>query len=281
LNDLNRFHAFCETSDSTGLFNMRLRLILISFPLLLCVSQVLKPVTYAQAAALEASDAATLLAKSQAIDVKCGVLAKDKSQELRNFVARAEISLAEKASVATARKAITGGRATGKSAACDAAAKKLVNDVFAAATAATAAPIEDATTLKPLEPKIAVTVPAVKPAEPAPALAVAEAESPVLKKPVIIIKPQKPKSKVATVAPVKPAKTINPVKPVKGLGSYALVAEKYYVAMRCRSLSSSRINSLYQVVLINHRQAMASNRKVDVRNMLRSAEARAGTKSCI
>lgn len=248
---------------------MRLRQVLISLPLLLCVSQVLKPVTYAEAAALDASDAATLLAKSQAIDVKCGVLAKDKSQALRNFVARAEISLAEKASVATARKAITGGRATGKAAVCDDAARKLVNDVFAAATAAAAAPIEDATTIKPLEPKTAVAVPAVKQAEPT-----------VLTKPVMILKPKKLKSKVATAAPVKPAKTIKPVKPVKALTSYALVAEKYYVAVRCRSLSSSRINSLYQTVLTNHRQAMASNRKVDVRNMLRAAETRAGNKSC-
>ena len=157
---------------------MNWRPLVISLPLVLCVSQVLKPVTYAEAAAMDASEAATLLAKSQAIDVKCGVLAKNLSQALRNFVAQAEISLAEKASVATARKAIIGGRAAGKTAVCDDAAKKLVNDVLAAATAATVAPIEDTTTIT--TPAVAVVEPVVTP-EPAPvALAVA---TPAPKKP--------------------------------------------------------------------------------------------------
>ena len=86
---------------------------------------------------------------------------------------------------------------------------------------------------------------------------------------------------MATVAPVKPVKPPKAVKPLKGLNGYALVAEKYYVAMRCGTLSSSRINSLYQTVLVNHRQALSSNRPRDVRNMLKAAEAKAGTKSCI
>lgn len=255
---------------------MNWRPLVISLPLVLCVSQVLKPVTYAEAAAMDASEAATLLAKSQAIDVKCGVLAKNLSQALRNFVAQAEISLAEKASVATARKAIIGGRAAGKTAVCDDAAKKLVNDVLAAATAATVAPIEDTTTIT--TPAVAVVEPVVTP-EPAPvALAVA---TPAPKKPAIAGQPKQLKVKVATVAPVKPVKPPKAVKPLKGLNGYALVAEKYYVAMRCGTLSSSRINSLYQTVLVNHRQALSSNRPRDVRNMLKAAEAKAGTKSCI
>jgi hypothetical protein len=253
------------------------RTLVISLPLVLCVSQVLKPVTYAQAAAMDATEAATLLAKSQAIDVKCGVLAKEPSQTLRNFVAQAEISLAEKASVATARKAITGGRAAGKTAVCDDAAKKLVNDVLAAATAATVAPIEDTTTAN--TPAVAVAAPIVTPVKPAPvALAVA---APAFKKPVIVAQRKQVKVKATAVAPVKPVKPVKAVKPVKGLNGYALVAEKYYVAVRCGTLSSSRINSLYQTVLVSHRQAMANNRHGDVRNMLKAAEARAGAKSCI
>ena len=253
---------------------MRWRPIVISLPLVLCVSQVLKPVSYAQAAAMDASEAATLLAKSQAIDVKCGVLAKDLSQTLRSFVAQAEISLAEKASVATARKAIAAGRAAGKTSVCDDAAKKLVNDVLAAATAATVAQIEDTTTVT--APTVAVVEPVATP-EPV-ALAVA---TPAPKKPIIVAQPKQLKVKVATIAPVKPAKLPKAVKPVKGLNGYALVAEKYYVAVRCGTLSSSRINSLYQTVLVNHRQALSSNRPRDVRNMLKAAEARAGAKSCI
>ena len=253
---------------------MRWRPIVISLPLVLCVSQVLKPLTYAQAATMDASEAATLLAKSQAVDVKCGVLAKDLSQTLRGFVAQAEISLAEKASVATARKAITAGRAAGKTSVCDDAAKKLVKDVLAAATAATVAQIEDTTTVT--APTVAVVEPVATP-EPV-ALAVA---TPAPKKPIIVAQPKQLKVKVATIAPVKPAKLPKAVKPVKGLNGYALVAEKYYVAVRCGTLSSSRINSLYQTVLVNHRQALSSNRPRDVRNMLKAAEARAGAKSCI
>ena len=255
---------------------MRWRPIVISLHLVLCVSLVLKPVTCAQAATMDASEAATLLAKSQAVDVKCGVLAKDLSQTLRGFVAQAEISLAEKASVATARKAITAGRAAGKTSVCDDAAKKLVKDVLAAATAATVAQIEDTTTLT--APKVAVVEPVATP-EPTPvALAVA---TPAPKKPVIVAQPKQLKAKVATIAPVKPIKPAKAVKPVKGLNGYALVAEKYYVAVRCGTLSSSRINSLYQTVLVSHRQALSSNRPRDVRNMLKAAEARAGAKSCI
>jgi hypothetical protein len=255
---------------------MRWQPIVISLPLVFCISQVLKPMTYAQAAALDASEAATLLAKSQVIDVKCSVLAKDQSQSLRNFVAQAEISLAEKASVATARKAITGGRAAGKTAVCDDAAKKLVNDVLAAATAATVAPIEDTTTAA-----VAVAEPIVAPVKPVPAPVALAVATPAPKKPVIVAQPKQLKVKVAAIAPAKPVKPVKTIKPVKGLNGYAQVAEKYYVAMRCGTLSSSRINSLYQTVLSNHRQAMASNRPRDVRNMLKAAEARAGGKTCV
>jgi outer membrane biosynthesis protein TonB len=211
-------------------------------------------------------------------------LAKDQSQALRNFVAQAEISLAEKASVSKARNAIGQGRAAGKSAICDAAAQKLVNEVLAAATAATAAPIEDTTISKAPEPPVVATKPVVAakpvvvPEKPV-ALAVAT-PAPAPKKQVAIIKPQKPKAKVATITQPKPVKPQKTVKPVKGLTGYASVAEKYYVALRCGSMSSSRINGLYETVLSNHRQAMANNRHRDVRNMLQAAERRAGSKSC-
>jgi hypothetical protein len=249
-------------------FGMRLRSIFYSLPVMLCMAEI------ASTAPTPATDAAKLLAKSQVIDAKCAVLAKDQSQTLRGFVAQAEISLAEKASVSVARKALAEGRAAGKAAVCDEAAKKLVNDVLAAAATATAAPIDD-TTLQPAPAPVAVPE---KPVKQPVALAV---ESPTPKKQAVVAKPQKPKAKIAKAAPTKPAKTAKTTKPVKGLSTYASVAEKYFVAVRCGSMSRSRINSLYQTVLINHRQALASNRHRDVRSMLKAAEARAGTKSCV
>jgi hypothetical protein len=261
--------------------NMRFRSLVISLPVLLCVAQATKPFSLAEAAGMDATAATGLLAKSQTIDVKCAVLNKEKSQTLRDFVARAEISLAEKASVAVARKTIAGGRAEGKAAVCDAAASKLVNDVLAAASAATAAPIEDSTSKVPVQPIAAAPVQA-SPAPPAKAIAVVK-PAPVLKKAIALVKPQNPKTNVVTVMAEKPAKSQMSKKlskPAEGLGTYAAVAEKYYVATRCGSMSASGIAKLYKAVLSNHQQALANNRPVAVRAMLRSAEARAGSKSC-
>jgi outer membrane biosynthesis protein TonB len=260
---------------------MRFRPLVISLPLVLWATQLMNPMSVAEAAGMDATQATALLAKSQAIDVKCSVLAKDKSQNLRDFVARAEISLAEKVSVAVARKTISGGRSEGKLVTCDAAAAKLVNDVLAAATVAVAAPIADATTID--KPKTVAATP-TPPAPQAKVIAIVEAE-PVQKpnKTLTLVKAPKPKVKTAPVKAVQTAKSEKPVKSlksVKGLGSYAAVAEKYYVAARCGSMSASEISRLYKTVLTNHQQALTSNRPRDVRAMLRAAETKAGNKSC-
>ena len=252
---------------------MRFRRIFISLPLLICATQLTNSLSMAQAANMNPAEATALLAKSQAIDVKCSILQKVQSQALRDFVARAEISLAEKASVSVARKAISGGRADGKTAVCDATANKLVNDVLAAANAAIAAPIQEAKT--PSAPIVADTAPvanAIAIAEPEPALQT--------KKPLVLAKPQQLQKAKVKAASVKFEKPIKVVKPVKGLSGYAAVAEKYYVASRCGTMSPAGISRLYQTVLINHQQAIANNRPGDVRNMLRAAQSRAGAKSC-
>jgi hypothetical protein len=264
---------------------MRFAHFVISLPLLLGASQ-LTPLSSATAAPMDAAQATELLAKSHAIDVKCGVLEADQSQDLKDFVARAEISLAEKASVSVARKTIAGGKSSGKTAVCNDAAKKLVNDVLAAASAAATAPIEDATTK---QPDTQAAVPEARPvatkqpqnktiavAEPAPA----PKPAPVVVKQPKIAKIAKPVAPIKVVTAVKPFKPIKTVQPAKGLAGYAAVAEKYYVATRCGSMSRVRINALYKNVLSNHQQALASNRPQDVRLMLQSAEARAEAKSC-
>lgn len=260
---------------------MRLSQIVVSLPLLLCATQVSQPISLAHAAVMDATEATELLAKSHAINVKCNVLSADQSQTLRDYVARAEISLAEQASVSVARKTISSGKSQGKAAMCDDTAKKLVNDILAAANAATAAPIDDQT--KVMEPASEPTTLAAIPepninAEPKPEENAVAIVAPVsTPRPLKSVKPQKP------VTNVKPAKTVKPIKvtkPAKGLKTYASVAEKYYVASRCGSMGRSEINALYKQVLVNHRQAMAGNRPGAVRAMLQSAEARAGTKSC-
>jgi hypothetical protein len=271
---------------------IRLSRFVISVPVFfgfLQVSHVLAPAH----AAMNPEQATQLLSKSNAINTKCNVLPADKAQELRDFVARAEISLAEKTSVSTARTAIAAGRAQGKSAVCDDAARKLVNDVLLAANTAAAAEIADNTSVtepKPQPQQAAVPVQAEPEQAQAQASAVAEPEpEPVVQKPAAV----KPSKKV------KPKKLAIPKKPVvkppvvvaqkpkklsggkaKGLGTYAAVVEKYYVARRCGNMSLGQISALYRKVLSNHNQAMATNRARDVRAVLQAAEARAGGRNC-
>jgi hypothetical protein len=45
-------------------------------------------------------------------------------------------------------------------------------------------------------------------------------------------------------------------------------------------MSRGKMAKLYQSVLTSHQQALASNRPRDVQVMLRSVEARAGSRSC-
>jgi hypothetical protein len=248
---------------------MRMSHIIVSLPVLLCVAQLSHSVSQAQAGPMDATTATELLAKSNAINVKCNVLAADQAQDLKDFVARAEISLAEKASVAAARKAIANGKSQGKAAICDEAANKLVKDVLAAASAAAVAPVEDQSV-------------AATPAEPAQAAenAVAVVEPVQPAKQTKTVKPITPDAKVKVAKAIKAEKPAKQIKTGKTLQGYASVAEKYYMAARCGGMSRSEINSLYKKVLVNHQQALAANRPQEVRAMLQSAEARAASKSC-
>jgi hypothetical protein len=267
---------------------MRFKSFIVSLPLLVCAA------VSSQAATMDAAQATALLAKTQALDVKCSFLAADQSQSLKDFVARAEISLAEKASVAVARKTIAEGRAAAKLAACDDSSRKMVNDVLAAANSAAALPMvaetevpadKDPVPVGPLKMSEKPTKPAetaVAVAEPEPAPTPAKkplAKAPVKKTAAIA------KAKVLDAA-VKPKSTLTAAKPVKekvkpkGLKNYASVAETYYVAIRCGNMSRSKMKSLYNTVLASHKDALASNRPREVRALLRAAESRAGNRAC-
>lgn len=230
----------------------------------------------AQAAPLDAVQATQLLAKSHAINTKCSILVADQSQTLKDFLARAEISLAEKASVAVARKTIAAGRTQGKMVDCDDTAQKLVNDVFAAASAAAVAPIDDQTSTS--EPETATTFEkAKKPTSTA--VALVEPVVPTQKAaPIKLVKTGNKAKPIIAVKSPKPAKI---VKSGNGLAAYESVAVRYYTAARCGNMHPNRINALYNQVLANHQQALAANRPRAVRAMLQSAEARAAAKRCI
>ncbi len=246
---------------------MRIAHFMISLPLLIGLAQFAPP---AIAQALNPAEATMLLSKSHALNLKCNILGDADGQQLRDFVARAEISLAEKVSVAVARKAIASGRADAQTATCDDASRKMVGDVLAAAkTAVETSVIAE----KPVEPEKPETT----------ALAVAEAAPAAPKviakpaKPISLIKPRTP---LEQVKPTTATKSVKPLKAKPGLQAYAQVAEIYYAALKCRDLSRGKMQRLYKTVLASHQQALASNRSGDIKAMLRNAEARAGSRSC-
>jgi outer membrane biosynthesis protein TonB len=256
---------------------MRFSHLIISVPLLLSATQLLPKLALAEG--LDPAEATTLLAKSHAINLKCNVLNDSDGQQLRDFVARAEISLAEKASVSTARKAISSGRTAAQTAACDDANRKMVGDVLAAAKTAVERPVvadnktEAAKSTVPETTALAVVEP-----EPTPLKVVAKPQKPISSpKQIVIIKPPKATARLKTVPAAKPVK---PVKSISNLSGYAQVAENYYAALKCGTMSRNRMAKLYQNVLASHQQAVATHSPRDVKAMLRNAEARAGGRSC-
>jgi outer membrane biosynthesis protein TonB len=251
-------------------FNMRLSHLILSLPFLACA---------AQAQGLDPVQATTLLSKSHSLNLKCNILNDADGQQLRDYVARAEISLAEKVSVAAARKAISSGRAEAQSAACDDTNRKSVNDVLAAAKTAVETTVVAETPAQPEETKTPETTAlAVVEPEPAPKKIIAKEPKPVTApKQIVVIKPQKPVGRVKTIAS---AQKLKPAKTKGSLDGYAQVAETYYAALKCGNMSRGKMAKLYQSVLTSHQQALASNRPRDVQVMLRSVEARAGSRSC-
>jgi hypothetical protein len=290
--------------------------------------------------AMAPEQVAQLLAKSNAVNLKCKILSEDAAQELRGLVARAEISLAEKVSVDAARKAMSSGREQGKAIVCDQAASKLVNDVLKAGQRAMSVDVADETSVEGEKPKAAPIVAAEEEADTAPepdmpAMAATEQPESAPEKPAVAAatkavavtdapvavdaaKPEaepvvqdavKEEAKVAEKEVAKPkptklakkaaAKTTQKAKPpiakktvarvvkapvakpkTQNLGSYGALAERYYVARRCKNMSNRQIGALYNRVLVSHRQAMNKNKARDVRAVLRSAEARAGGQGC-
>jgi hypothetical protein len=241
-------------------------------------------------AGMAPADATALLAKTQALDKRCNILASDARQELQDFVARAEIALAEMQSVQVARAALAKGRASGKIGTCGPEQAKLVKDVLdevrKGAGALAQAPAEVEASADPavptdqtrhfaaaIEPKVQV---AATPKQEAAVLAVAD-DQPMLQK--TKPKPAK-KPQLTKLEEPKPANLRKPGKVPQKLSQYASVAQKYYIARRCNSMGAAAIQRLYGTVLWSHKQALASNPASAIKAMLRNVEAKAGSQRC-
>ena len=206
-----------------------------------------KAETFTPIAAIE------LLSKSKASDAKCRYLAGDESQELSDYLARAEIAAATQTSVAETQAAITTGRAAGSASLCGPQSLADVRATLNAAREAMAslASVEETAEKEPV-------------AAPEPVKVIAKA----------------PEQKVKSVRLLKAATAAKKQTQPGSLNTYAAAAIGYYVDQRCHHLSASQVRRYYAGILRRHHSALAATGKKAVGDMLRNAEARAGTVSC-
>jgi outer membrane biosynthesis protein TonB len=237
--------------------------------------------------ALPASEVTAMLAKSQALDARCSILSETDRQDLMDFLARAEILLAERESVSAAKAALSKGKAQGANGACGPEETKFVNDVLAAAKAGSANEdaIQQAEEPTPVEPQSPAQIEAQKPVEQPKQVVV---EKPVQKPKLVEAKPVKKKPETVAVTTVtKKAKTKPAIlaeakkqKKTPALSAYSGLAQRYYTELKCRNMSGSAVKRLYANVLSSHKKALADSGASAVRTTLRNAEAKANASRC-
>jgi hypothetical protein len=247
-----------------------------------------------------AGDAMQALAKSMAIDGKCNFLSRADHDKLSIFLARAELSLAQKESVTAAKSALAAGRSAAAGTTCAETDRADITSIYEGA--------KMASVRKPVLP-----APAVSPAEPVPEPQVAAAPPVKVEVPVAIAEPAsvaeaEPQPKVvAMVEPVKPPVMMKPaplakvkkvaimavvapklvkksvvVKPAKlaGLATYASLTQKYYVERRCHTMTFKAVSALYADVVNLHKNSLKNFGRGPVAAAMHSAEADAKAKSC-
>jgi hypothetical protein len=202
----------------------------------------------ASAEPIAAEQATQLLARSQSLEEKCKFLLPAQRDELSAFVAKAEVAMVARSSVKATKALINVGRAQGKAAACNDAERADVVDIISAAQQATSRKIQMVQTTVPNKPiTLATTIEKPKPI------------FSVYKKPIVETKPE----------PIK-----------SGLGQYAQLTQRYYLARRCNSMSYGSINSLYKNVVSTHRLVVASFGVPAVRAVMQQSEHQANAAHC-
>jgi hypothetical protein len=195
--------------------------------------------------------AAGFLAKAQAIDVKCKFLNSSEHDQISNLVARAEIALARRESVAKTKLVMSRSSEQGRTASCSDSERTEVTGILAAAQAA----IEHT----PIAPQVATVA----------------AKSAAVNRVMFFAKSKK------VPAVVKPrAVQVIAVRPVSGLKQYASLTERYYLARRCGGLSPRAITNFYQTIVSTHKQVLSGFGRRAVADVLRQSESHANSKSC-
>ena len=202
----------------------------------------------ASAEPIAAEQATQLLARSQALEEKCKFLSAAQHDELSAFMARAEVAMVTRTSAKAAKLLISSGRAQAKGAMCTNAERMDIVDILGAAQQATMHKIQTAQMSPPVKP-------AAMPAQ-----------------------SEKPKPMFAKLN--KPAVEVKSVTTKPKLNQYAKLAERYYLARRCNSMSISSINSLYKTVVSTHRDVIVSFGVPAVRAVMKRSEQQANVTQC-
>jgi hypothetical protein len=202
----------------------------------------------ASAEPIAAEQATQLLARSQALEEKCKFLTGAQRDELSAFVAKAEVAMVAKSSVQATKSIISVGRTQGKAAACTDAERADIVDIISAAQQATSRKIQ-------------------------------VVQAPVPNKPVLVAtKIEKPKAAISISK--KPDIEVKSAPIKSGLGQYAQLTQRYYLARRCNSMSNGSINSLYKNVVSTHRNVVASFGVPAVRAVMQQSENQANASHC-
>lgn len=241
-----------------------------------------------------AEQAAQMLARVQTVDMKCSYLNVADKDALSNLVARAELALAIRESVAATKATLQRGRAAGMAAPCNANEKQTVVSILAAARQASVLQETKSTNaMASTAHPIAVDVASAPPLAAKAAAALLETEKPPMQtkiaeqQPVNNILPQ-----IKHVPP--PLQSANPIHMARtshvknltqvaaasgSLQNYAKISEAYYLALRC-SGGAANVNGLYSSIVAAHGNVMQSHGAGEVSLVLRRAKVRSATQNC-
>lgn len=251
-----------------------------------------------QAASSTTAQETTQLARAYAVDLRCRVLSAADGDDLARYLLNAQALLARQSSLKQAQAAVAEGKATAAGSLCTADDKSLVVSTLAEVRRAGTAVAEQAKKRPPYnarEPmefefkdsppaELSFPKPTLKPEiEPAPEARAATTVQPKKIKPAkskTSARKVKKKRIVERVPANSNAKAAQPRRKPEGLRQYGNLAETYYVALKCRSVSYEQAMRLYGRVIKSHRAAVAAYPAFEVRAILRAAKAKADLADC-
>lgn len=218
--------------------------LLISLPIL--ALPWLFPLAPVQAQDFGPAEATEHLAKARALDAKCRYLSEADHDELSDYVAKAEIVVANDQGVEAASSAVRMGKLTGEQMNCAPEGEEMVRATYAAGKqameAAKAAPAKE-------EPK-----------------------------------PKRNQAQILGAMSDDQMEMRSPADPARSessLARYRNEATAYYLELRCRSLSSREVRDFWRRIVSRHEAMISAYGRAPVVRARVEAERMAGRRPCI